>query len=152
GIEPDPDVIERRIDAPSGASIYVTRECLNGIGLMDDRYFLYFEDLDWGCCAKKCCGVGYAYKSIVPHRVGTTIGTPRGRRGSSRLSVYLEYRNRIHFVRKYHQSWLLWTVFVLFLRGLEYSIIGEPANMRAALKGLLAGLRGQTGRPDWMFD
>src|SRR5262249_51458169 len=41
-IEPDPDIVERRLDAASGASVYVTRECLEEIGLMDERYFLYF--------------------------------------------------------------------------------------------------------------
>ena len=42
-IEPDPDKLEARMDAPSGASFYVTRPCLEHIGLMDERYFLYFE-------------------------------------------------------------------------------------------------------------
>lgn len=151
-IEPDADAVERRIDAPSGASIYVTRACLEKIGLMDERYFLYFEDLDWGYRAKKLCGIGYAYKSIVLHHVGSTIGTATGRLSGSSLSVYLEFRNRIHFIRKYHRAWLPWSLAVLVFRSLEYAIMGNFVNMQAAFGGVLAGLAGETGRPDRVIE
>lgn len=44
--------LEPQLDAPSGASFYVTRELVARIGRMDERYFLYFEDLDWGTSRK----------------------------------------------------------------------------------------------------
>src|SRR4051812_25787455 len=44
----NPDFIETKMDCASGASMYVTRCCINQIGLMDERFFLYYEDLDWG--------------------------------------------------------------------------------------------------------
>jgi GT2 family glycosyltransferase len=147
-IEPDPDKLEARMDAPSGASFYVTRPCLEHIGLMDERYFLYFEDLDWGYRAKTYCGVGYAYNSIVPHRGGTTIGTAGQRSARSALSVYLEFRNRIHFVRAHHRAWLPWTLFVLLIRPFEYVVVGSFSKSLAAFHGIFAGLAGKTGRPD----
>jgi N-acetylglucosaminyl-diphospho-decaprenol L-rhamnosyltransferase len=147
-IEPDPDELEARIDAPGGASVYVTHACLECLGLMDERYFLYFEDVDWGYRAKSCGGIGYAYKSIVPHRGSTTIGAAVGRAASSPLSVYLEFRNRIHFVRQHHRWWVPWTFLVLFIRSFEYGMVGAFTNMRAALSGLMAALAGETGRPD----
>ena len=52
-LEPDLERVEKLLDAPSGSSFFVTRECVERIGLMDERYFLYFEDLDWGLRAKK---------------------------------------------------------------------------------------------------
>ena len=147
-IEPDPDELEARLDAPSGSSLYVTRACLQRIGLMDERYFLYYEDLDWGYRAKRSCGVGYAYKSIVPHHGGTTIRSGGRRSARSPLAVYLEFLNRIHFVRKYHPTWLAWTVFLLLIRPLEYGIAGAFANMTAAFRGVWMGIIGETGRPD----
>ena len=53
---PDPEDIERRMDSPTGPSMYVTRECIKRIGLMDDSYFLYWEEVDWGVRAKAACG------------------------------------------------------------------------------------------------
>ncbi len=48
---PDREDVERRIDSPSGASFYISSTCLERIGLMDESYFLYFEDFDWGLSA-----------------------------------------------------------------------------------------------------
>jgi N-acetylglucosaminyl-diphospho-decaprenol L-rhamnosyltransferase len=146
-VEPDHNSIERRIDSPSGASVYVTRDCLNKIGLMDERYFLYFEDLDWGYQAKRFCGIGYAFNSVVAHHVGTTIGTGSKDSAASALSVYLDFRNRIHFIRKHHRGWLVWSLMVLALQALRHGLRGALTNMRAAFAGILAGITGEIGRP-----
>jgi N-acetylglucosaminyl-diphospho-decaprenol L-rhamnosyltransferase len=150
--EPDVEKLEAYIEAPSGVSIYVTRRCLERIGLMDERYFLYFEDLDWGYRARRACGIGYAHRSVVQHRGGTTIGSGHSRSTASSFAVYLEFRNRLTFVRQHHPSWIAWTVFILVLRSFEYAIVGAFANVGAALRGLMAGITGETGRPDLVFE
>jgi GT2 family glycosyltransferase/peptidoglycan/xylan/chitin deacetylase (PgdA/CDA1 family) len=150
-IEPDHDEIEARLDAPSGTSIYVTRQCLECIGLMDERYFLYFEDLDWGYRAKNFGGIGYAHRSIVPHQGGTTMGSARSRSGASPFCVYLEFRNRFLFVRQHHRSWMAWTLLLLIVRSFEYGMVGAFVNMSAALRGLRAAMADETGRPDRVF-
>jgi hypothetical protein len=146
-VEPDIDELERRLDAPSGASIYATRELIDRIGLMDERYFLYVEDLEWGCRAKKSGAVGYAHRSIVPHKGGTTIGTASRRIDRSRLSVYLESRNRILFVRKNFPLWLPWTVVMGLAHAATFTTVGAFGNLVAALRGLAAGVAGEFGKP-----
>ena len=37
----------RPVDWAIGAAMYVRRRAVRDIGLMDERYFLYFEDVDW---------------------------------------------------------------------------------------------------------
>jgi N-acetylglucosaminyl-diphospho-decaprenol L-rhamnosyltransferase len=150
--EPDIERVERLLDAPSGASFYVTRECVEKIGLMDERYFLFFEDLDWGMRAKKRCGLGYAYRSVVRHHGGTTIGSAGTRSEKSNLTVFLEFRNRLLFVRHRYPAWFPWTVFVLVLRALEYLAVGSLENTKTAYRGIAAGLTGQSGRPDQLID
>lgn len=151
-LEPNIEEIEAKLDAPSGASMFVTRECLERIGLMDERYFLYFEDLDWGVRAKNTCGIGYAHNSIVRHHGGTTIGSARSRTRASPFSVYLEFRNRLLFVRWRQPLWIVWTSLVLFIRAFEYGVAGSFVNMRAALAGIKAAIAGETGRPDRLFE
>jgi N-acetylglucosaminyl-diphospho-decaprenol L-rhamnosyltransferase len=146
------ELAKTRLTAPSGVSIYATRQCLDHIGLMDEQYFLYFEDLDWGHRAQNACGVGYAHRSVVPHKGGTTIGSAASHSKASTLSVYLDFRNRVNFVRQHYPSWMLWTVLILLVRSLEYGLAGAFGNMRVALKGLRAGIRGETGRPDRLFE
>ena len=110
--EPDPEDVERRMDSPTGPSMYVTRNCIERIGLMDESFFLYWEEVDWAIRAKAECGVGYAHKSVVPHVMGTTTGSAGGRAKRSAFSVYLGHRNQLHFVRRHHPRWFLWTLFV----------------------------------------
>jgi N-acetylglucosaminyl-diphospho-decaprenol L-rhamnosyltransferase len=149
-IEPDANDIETRLDAPSGASLYVTRDLIEQIGLMDERYFLFFEDLEWGCRAKAVGALGHAHRSIVPHKGGTTIGGTGSRASVSPLSVYLEFRNRIIFVRRNHSKWLAWTVVAQMLHVMSFVAAGSATNAVVACRGLAAGLRGETGRPDRM--
>ncbi len=147
-LEPDPEDVDRRIDAPSGASCYVTRRLVDQIGVMDERYFLFFEDLEWGCRAKEAGGVGYAHASVVIHEGGTTIGTAQSRAAMSPLAVYLEFRNRILFVRARHPAWLPWTVLMQLAHAAVFGAAGAFRNMAIALRGLRAGLSGEVGRPD----
>ena len=147
-IEPNIAAVEARIDAPSGACMYITRRCLDRIGLMDERYFLYYEDIEWGMRANRACGVGYAWRAVIYHRGGSTIGTASSRSARSPLSVYLEFRNRLLFVHEHHKKWYPWTVFALAVRALEYGAVWRLANLKAAYLGLVAGLAGEIGRPD----
>lgn len=143
--------VERRLDSPSGASLFVTRAMIEAIGLMDERYFLYFEDLDWGLRAKRHGGIGYAHASVVPHRGGSTTRSRRDGRGPSRLTVYLEFRNRVLFVRSRFPGWLPWTVTMQVLHALSFAVGGSFGLMGAAFRGLGAGIRGETGRPDGLI-
>ena len=148
--EPDARALEARLDAPSGAAVYVTRACLQSIGLMDERYFLYFEDLDWGLRAKATCGIGYAWRAVIRHRGGTTIGSTASRATRSPLAVYLDFRNRILFVRQWFPGWLPWTVAMLALRALEFAAVGSWRHTQTAYRGLWAGVRGEVGRPGFL--
>jgi N-acetylglucosaminyl-diphospho-decaprenol L-rhamnosyltransferase len=146
--EPDPQSVDARLDAPSGASLYVTRGCMERIGLMDERYFLFFEDLEWGMRARPQFGVGYAHRSIVVHAGGTTIGSSTRTAQQSPLSVYLEYRNSILFVRDKFPAWLLWTIMVQFSRIVVKSRAYPIGSFKAAFRGIVDGVRGESGRPN----
>ena len=145
---PDPDDIERRMDSPTGVSFYVTRSCIDTIGLMDESYWLYWEDFDWGVRAKAACGIGYAHDSVVPHIGGASSGASGWRAKRSVAFVYLGNRNKLRFVRQHHPRWFAWTVLVSFLRTSEYLAAGSTRNFAAAVKGLVAGVRGEKGRPE----
>lgn len=142
----DLSAIEAALDFISGASMYVTRACLAEIGPMDERFFLYYEDADWSVRAKPY-GLGYASDSVVLHKGGTTIGSAGPRAHRSRLAVYLQNRNCIHFVRQHFPSLLPVAGILWFLYAFEYLFAGSLQNYKTAIEGLLAGLRGETGRP-----
>ncbi|MGY3034419.1 N-acetylglucosaminyl-diphospho-decaprenol L-rhamnosyltransferase [Bradyrhizobium sp. USDA 4354] len=138
--------VEDAMDSPSGASMYVTRWCIERIGLMDESYFLFYEDMDWGLRARHL-GLGYAADSIVVHKRGTTTGSARGSSAIPVLSVYLQHRNCVRFVRRHFPWSVPLRVAVSLLYALRFLLQGAPNNSRAAIEGLVAGLRGEMGRP-----
>jgi GT2 family glycosyltransferase len=144
----DLQAIEAALDCIAGGSMYVTRACLEKIGPMDERFFLFYEDADWSIRAKKH-GLGYARDSIVPHTGGTTIGSAGGRAERSRLSVYLESRNHLHFVRMHWHRYLPFAIFMGFLYATAYLFALSPRNFKAAVEGLVAGMKGETGLPSF---
>ncbi len=148
-VEPIPEEIEAQLDAPSGASCYLTRPCVEALGPLDERYFLFFEDLDWGIRARRAGHrVGHAHRSVVVDVGGTSIGSSRSPDAeSSPLAVYLEFRNRLLFVRNHYPLWLPWTALMGWLHALR---LLRRGGFSSAFRGLVAGLRGETGRPDWL--
>jgi N-acetylglucosaminyl-diphospho-decaprenol L-rhamnosyltransferase len=147
----DPDRIEAELDAPSGALIYVTRACVDDIGLMPEHYFLYYEDVAWGLKAKMRHGLGYAFDAVIYHKGGGSIGSGTRRAPASPFSTYLDFRNRLLFVRDVMPGWLPWTAFTSIGHLLRFVAGRRWANSRAAARGWIDGLAGRTGRPDQML-
>ena len=98
---PAADEVERLLAYVSGASTLVRREFLDTVGLMNEQYFLYFEEIDWavrGMAFRK----GYCPESIVFHKEGRSIGSSRAATRRSEQSELWLTRNRILFTRTYY--------------------------------------------------
>jgi GT2 family glycosyltransferase len=142
----DVDDIERQMTYVCGAAMLVSRRFIEEIGLMDDRYFLYCEEVDW-CLRRGRYRLGYAHDSIVYHGHGTTTGAT-GRHGKrSELSVYLGERNKLLLTKRFYRHlYPLVLISSLLLTSLYLAHRSIP-NFRAALAGWLAGVRGEEGIP-----
>ncbi len=67
----DVKTIEEELDWISGAAAYATREFVETVGLMEEKYFLYMEDVEWSLRRGKF-RLGYAHDAIVYHAQGTS--------------------------------------------------------------------------------
>ena len=83
----------------SGASMMVSRAFLEAIGLMDESYFLYFEEIDWAIRAQGRFTLGWAPLSFVWHKEGGSIGSSHRQRPSNKSLTYMCV-NRLRFTRK----------------------------------------------------
>jgi GT2 family glycosyltransferase len=90
----------------TGCSLLMRLKDVRRIGLLDDRYFLYFEDADW-CARATLCGrkLLYVPEAIVHHGVsaGLSVNSPQ--------YLYYNIRNRLMFAAKYlppHRMVLAW--------------------------------------------
>lgn len=148
-IQPDVAAIEGEMSYVNGASMYVTRDFIETVGLMDERYFLYNEEVDW-CFRRGAFALGYAHGSVVYHAHGSTIGSNVNRRQRSRLSVYLDERNKLLFTQRFFPG--RYPLIALMTLGLtaQYLRQGAVRNFLVALDGWLAGVRGLEGPPAWL--
>ena len=85
------------IDYPVGAALFVRERFITEVGMMDERYFLYYEELDWVTAGKrKGYKTGVALGSRLWHKGSATIGQ------SSKLNDYFGIRSRILYTIKYY--------------------------------------------------
>lgn len=103
---------ESRMNYVEGASMLVSRQFLEEIGLLCEDYFLYFEEADWAIRAEGRFTLGYAPQSIVFHKVGSSIGTSSNPARMSYTSDYFNIRNRLLFTRRHYPAALptVWLV------------------------------------------
>lgn len=107
------------IDYIVGAACMVRKEFLCKVGLMDEEYCLYYEELDWAYRAKGRFKIACVPESVVYHKEGASIGgNDEKKHSKSLLSDYYGLRNRILFTMKFHPCFLptvyiglMWSIF-----------------------------------------
>ena len=100
---PDEGDVERRLSYVNGACAFVRREFIETVGLMNEDYFLYFEELDWAARRGPSFRLGYCADAVVFHHVGKSIGTADSSIRSP-LSAYYMTSSRILFCRRHHRG------------------------------------------------
>ncbi len=146
--KPDIAAVERELDYICGAALYATRDCIGAIGLMREDYFLYMEEVDW-CFRHGDFKLGYCHESVVLHGHGVTTGASVDPGQRSPLSIYLNERNKLAFTRRFFPGrYPVTALLTLALTGLYIRRSGW-ASFKVALSGWWAGIRHETGRPDW---
>ncbi len=98
----DPEGVERRMDYVAGASMFVSRSFLRDVGLMDEGYFLYFEEPDWAVRARGRYELAYARDSVVYHKVGSSVRSLQAPPGGGRASTRLNAKSAMRFTRKFY--------------------------------------------------
>jgi len=128
------------VDCVSGSSMLVNRMAVKAVGLLDERYFLCVEEVDW-CMRMRREGwkVVYVPSSKVWHKVSQTIG------GSSPLMYYYMTRNQLLFFAQYFPSALPFALARSVLRMIRLLGLRRWAQFRAAFRGCLDWGMGRYG-------
>lgn len=99
-------------DWVSGACLLVRKDVALAVGLFDERYFLYTEDVDF-CAAVRAAGGRVLFTPVaeIVHRRGRS-------RASAPAAAERAYRlSQLAFYAKHHPRWLPWLRVYLRLRG-----------------------------------
>lgn len=119
----DQEKIEKEMDYVVGASMLVSKNFLESVGLLNERFFLYFEELDWAFRAKGKFGIGLATDSIVYHKEGGTI---RNGKKKSRTEILHSNRSLLVFYNLHCRKLLPLMWLKVFVKFLLASILAKP--------------------------
>jgi N-acetylglucosaminyl-diphospho-decaprenol L-rhamnosyltransferase len=104
-VSPQPPEAAEQCDWVSGASMMIRRELISKVGMLDEGFFLYFEEVDF-CCRARRAGweVWYVPSSCVRHLEGSSTGI---REAKQRRGQYWYESRRRFFVKHYGIKGLL---------------------------------------------
>jgi len=99
-VAPVPSSVPVSVDWVSGASLFIRGDVVRRVGLMDENYFMYFEETDY-CLAAKAQGyeVWYWPDFSVVHLVGQASGVTGNARMFKRRPKYW-FDSRAYFFHK----------------------------------------------------
>jgi GT2 family glycosyltransferase len=131
----------RVVDYVNGCAMLLSETGLTQVGLLNECYFFYGEEVDWCASAKKKgLQVACVSGSIVWHKVSRSSGGPE-----SPFSIYHRLRSKLLFMRRHARPyhWLTFSPFFALqaCRIAAQSIIsGDLDSLRALFGGIQSGL------------
>lgn len=136
----------------TGCCVMASRCFIEEVGLLDEAFFLYQEDVDWSIRAKRAeFRVVHVPDAHLVHRVSASTKALSGQGTYSPSTVYYKSRNRILLVRKHGnlcQKYFVWPAFDLvdvLIHAVAYLSLGRPQKLKAMLNGIRDGLTGEAG-------
>lgn len=130
--EVDTGQYDRTEETPfvTGCSMMIRREVIEAIGMLDEKLFMYFEDVDFCLRAKRrgwqCV---YVPKSIVWHMNAGSSGSP-----GSDTHQYYQTRNRLIMGMRYAA---MRTKFALIREALRIGMMGPSIRRKAVIDAMM---------------
>jgi GT2 family glycosyltransferase len=114
------------VDEVTGSCLMTRREVVEQIGLLDEQFFMYYDEVDW-CCRMKAVGwrVFYVPEAQVVHYVAA----------SAKQIGFETYRRLFESQRRYFRKHASWPTYLAVL------LVGRLGLLTHRLRFLAAGLK-----------
>ncbi|MGE0188363.1 MAG: glycosyltransferase family 2 protein [Steroidobacteraceae bacterium] len=113
-------LVEQQLAYIFGASMLVSHLLIKRIGLMQEDYFLYYEEMDWAMRSRDQFKFAYASQSLIYHKSGNSSS-----KTMPIFAVNLFYRNRVRFISRFFPQFMSATKRGLMQTMLRYLIKGQ---------------------------
>ncbi len=131
---------EKQIDYPIGASLFISKKFIKEVGLLDEDYFIYFEEIDLVFRGReKGYKTDVCIDSIVYHKESATIDNI-----NQKVSTFADFyamRNRLLFAKKRNRQKLVFVYLSLLVAMFNRIKKGEFNKAKNIIKILLKGER-----------
>ncbi|NVE95138.1 glycosyltransferase family 2 protein [Altererythrobacter sp. JGD-16] len=124
------------LDFITGANCVASRRFLENVGLMEEDYFLYYEEVDWAF-RRGDLELRVVPEAEVLHHGGTVIGTTSIGRRPSPFANYFNYRNRMRFVRRFLPLSAVGAYVFVLAKVIQLIPVGAFSEARAIIAGAL---------------
>lgn len=115
-----------RVDYISGCCMFIKREVLEKIGLLDERFFLYYEDVDFCLRAKKAGFKTFVLPKVhIYHKLSSSVGK------NSAKAIYHQTKSGLLFGEKVLGAKRFFNYMYLLLQSL-YIFLKNPLRGRYA--------------------
>jgi len=120
-----------------GASMFFSREVLEAVGYLPERYFLYAEETDW-CTRARLLGIslGWARASYVFHKEGSSTGAEARFKKVGDTSFYFISRNNLLYVWKYFKHFTPTAILYCLVEASLYAIKGDRGKLKIACRAI----------------
>lgn len=119
------------IEFITGASLLISRKALEEVGLLDEQFFMYWEDADFAFRLKRAgWKLAVAEKSLIWHKETAAVG-----KKSPRLDTYFN-TSAVRFFRKHAPIPVVSVWSGIGLRLLKRMMMGDWVKVRAVWQGV----------------
>lgn len=133
----DHQAAELALDYITGCSWLLPGDYLTDVGLMEEEYFLYYEEIDWVMRAGDRYQLTYAADALVYHKEGSSIGSKSLTRGPSRLAEFYMARSRLKYMQRFNPRRTLMVYLTMLLQAFNRLRQGRPKNSLVLLQVIL---------------
>lgn len=119
------DAPQHHYDMVLGASMFVDIDFIKEVGMLNEDYFLYSEELDWSHRAKKYnFSTRYEPASVVYHKQGQATGNNVfGKKNE--FAMYHIYRSLLIFYRTYYPRYIYKIKCRIVVRLIKFQLKGQ---------------------------
>lgn len=134
----DGQITTHEVDYVLGTCVLVNLAAVAQVGLLDERYFMYFEDLDWSL---RFQSAGYRLRLVAPAKLYHRVAVSTGGADSPLRRFYLA-RSSVIFYRAHRDAGTTWII-ILFRLGSAIRTLGRLMRHRQweAARAYVRGLR-----------
>lgn len=133
----DPKQVAADTDFVLGASLAVSRPFLQTVGLMEESYFLYYEEIDWSVRNRGRFTIAFAHGAIIYHKEGGSIGSSGAKGNRSETSEYYLISSRIKFYRRNFPLLLPFQYPVIMMQIARRIVRRQPRKATVMLRAML---------------
>lgn len=135
--------------AAHGCAMMVSREVIDKVGMMAEKYFVYYDESDWSArIIKAGYKIYYQAKGLIYHKESMSMGK------TSANKVHYMTRNRIYYMRR-HASLPQFAVFIAFFSFLtvpktvlKFAFTKQFKHLNSFIKGVTWNLSNSKYSPE----